>query len=252
MSFRLFYHIYSHKIFFWLFIVTFVAQIFFWKQTENIKPSFEIIPPVPSQYLVSTLSLGDNEFLFRVLGTRLQNSGDVFAGFVALKNYDYSRLYQWMTMLDGLNPKSNFIPALAAYYYAQTQNKPDTRYIVDYLDQHSSRDIDNKWWWLFQGTYIAKNNLGDMNRALEMAEKLSSNNSPSAPFWTKQMPAFLYEEMGDGCMAFTVIEKLIKESESGERQISAQEMNFMRVFINQRLAKLQKQKFDPRKCKKNL
>ena len=87
---------------------------------------------------------------------------------------------------------------------------------------------------------------------MEIAEKLSSNNSPSAPFWTKQMPAFLYEEMGDGCMAFVVIEKLIKESESGERQISAQEMNFMRVFINQRLAKLQKQKFDPRKCKKNL
>jgi len=252
MSFRLFYHIYSHKIFFWLFVATFVAQIFFWKQTENIKPSFEIIPPVPSKYLVSTLSLGDNEFLFRILGTRLQNSGDVFAGFVALKNYDYSRLYQWMVMLDGLNPKSNFIPALAAYYYSQTQNKPDTRYIVDYLDQHSSRDIDNKWWWLFQGTYIAKNNLGDINRALEMAEKLSSNNSPSAPFWTKQMPAFLYEEMGDGCMAFVVIEKLIKESESGERKISAQEMNFMRVFINQRLAKLQKQKFDPRKCKKNL
>ncbi|MES2962066.1 MAG: hypothetical protein V4694_06765 [Pseudomonadota bacterium] len=248
----LFYHIYSHKIFFWLFIATFVAQIFFWKQTENIKPSFEIIPPVPSKYLVSTLSLGDNEFLFRVLGTRLQNSGDVFAGFIALKNYDYSRLYQWMTMLDELNPKSNFIPALAAYYYSQTQNKPDTRYIVDYLDQHASRDIDNKWWWLFQGTYIAKNNLGDINRALEMAEKLSSNNSPNAPFWTKQMPAFLYEEMGDGCMAFAVIENLIKESESGERQISAQEMNFMRVFINQRLAKLQKQKFDPRKCKKNL
>ncbi len=252
MSFRLFYHIYSHKIFFWLFIFTFIAQIFFWKETENIKPNFEIIPPAPSKYLVSTLSLGDNEFSFRVLGARLQNSGDVFAGFLALKNYDYSRLYQWMTMLDELNPKSNFIPALAAYYYSQTQNKPDTRYVVDYLDQHSSRDIDNKWWWLFQGTYIAKNNLGDMNRALEMAEKLSSNNSPNAPFWTKQLPAFLYEEMGDGCMAFTVIEKLIKESESGERQISAQEMNFMRVFINQRLAKLQKQKFDPRKCKRNL
>ena len=249
MSFRLFYHIYSHKIFFWLFIATFIAQIFFWKQTENIKPSFEIIPPVPSKYLVSTLSLGDNEFLFRILGTRLQNSGDVFAGFVALKNYDYSRLYQWMVMLDELNPKSNFIPALAAYYYSQTQNKPDTRYIVDYLDEHSSKDIDANWWWLFQGTYIAKNNLENPSRALELAHKLAKNNAKNAPLWTKELPAFLLEESGESCLAFEVIEKLIKESESGQHQISANEMNFMRHFINERLAKLKKQKFNPRQCR---
>ncbi len=248
MSFRLFYHLYSHKIFFWFFVLTFVCQIFFWKKTESLKPSFDIVPPAPNQYLVSALSLGDKEFLFRVLATRLQNSGDVFAGFLALKDYDYSRVYQWMTTLDTLNAKSNFVPAIAAYYYSQTQKEKDTRYIVDYLEEHSEKNIDANWWWLFQATYIAKKNMGDMNRALEIAYKLSENNAPSAPFWTKQLPAFLYEEIGDACMAFTVIESLIKESESGVRQVTAEELNFMRHFINDRLAKLKKQKFDPRQC----
>ena len=251
MNFRFFYHLYSHKIFFWLFIATFICQILFWKKTENIKPQFDIVPPAPSKYLISAISLGDNEFLFRILATRLQNSGDVFAGFLALKDYDYLRIYHWMTALDTLNDKSNLVPALASYYYAQTQNKPDTVYLVNYLDEHSSKDIDANWWWMWQASDIAKNTLTDNDRALELAYKLSKNKAENAPIWTRELPAFLHEEMGDGCMAFGVITKLIKESESGERQIKPEEMNFMRYFINERLAKLKKQKFDPRKCSKN-
>jgi hypothetical protein len=249
---QFFYHLYTHKIFFWLFILTFAGQIFFWKQTEKFHPTLEIIPPAPNKYLVSAISFGDKEFLFRILSARLQNSGDVFAGFLALKKYDYSRIYQWMKMLDELNPQSNFVPALASYYYAQTQKTEDTRYIINYLSEHAMRDLDNNWWWLFQAVFIAKNNLRDMKVALDVAQKLSQNNSPSAPFWTKQMPAFIYEEMGDGCMAFSVIENLIKESESGARKITPEEMNFMRYFINERLSRLKKQKFDPRKCRSKI
>lgn len=228
----------------------FLCQILFWKQTESLKPNFDIVPPAPNKYLVSTISLGDKEFLFRVLATRLQNSGDVFAGFLALKKYDYSRVYQWMKMLDSLNHKSHFVPAIAAYYYSQTQTEADVHYIVDYLDEHAAKDLNAKWWWLFQATYIAKNNMHDLSRALDIAYKLSKNTAADAPFWTKEMPAFIHEEMGDGCMAFAVIESLIREGESGARKINPEEMNFMRYFISDRLSKLQKQKFDPRKCSK--
>jgi hypothetical protein len=247
-DFRFFYHLYNHKISLWFFILFFALQIFFWHKTESVKPALDIVPEAPSKYLVSAASLGDNEFLFRVMAARLQNSGDVFAGFVALKKYDYSRIYQWLTALDQLNDKSNFAPALAAYIYSQTQTHQDTKYIVDYLDEHSAKDIDKNWWWLFQAIYIAKKSLGDINRALDLAYKLSENNAKNAPLWTKQMPAFIHEEMGDGCMAFYVIEKIISESESGVRQVSAEELNFMRSFIKDRLHKLKEGKFDPKKC----
>lgn len=248
MNYKIFYHLNSHKIFFYLFCIVFTCQIFFWKKTEKLIPPFDIVPPAPNQYLISATSLGDKEFLFRILALRLQNSGDIFAGFVALKNYDYLRIYQWMKALDTLNDKSRLVPSMASYYYSQTQKTEDTRYIVNYLDEFASRDIDNQWWWLFQASYIAKINLKDMDRALELAYKLSTNNAVNAPLWTKQLPAFLHANMGDGCMAFGVIEKLIKESESGQRQIKPEELNFMRHFINDRLSKLKAQKFDPRKC----
>lgn len=247
---KFFYHLYSHKIFFWLFVVTFLLQIFFWKQTENIKAKFDIIPPAPSKYLVSAASLGDKEFLFRILATRLQNSGDIFAGFISLKNYDYLRIYQWITTLDTLNEKSNFVPSLAAYYYSQTQNVSDIKYIVNYLDEHASKNVDKNWWWFFQAIYLARNKLQDMNRSLELAYKLSSNNDKNAPIWTKQMPAFIHEEMGDGCMAFKVIEQILKENESGTETLKPEDIDFMRFFIKERLKHLQDRKFDPTKCKK--
>lgn len=246
---QFFYHLYSHKIFFWLFIATFILQILFWKETEDIKPKFEIIPPAPSKYLISAASLGDNEFLFRILATRLQNSGDVFAGFVSLKSYDYSRIYNWMKTLDTLNQKSNFVPSLAAYYYSQTQNVSDIKYIVNYLDEHASQNIDKKWWWFFQAIYLAKNKLNDMDRSLELAYKLSENKDKNAPIWTKQMPAFIHEEMGDGCMAFKIIEQILKENEDGSTQIKPEDIDFMRFFIKERLKHLQDRKFDPTKCK---
>lgn len=251
MSARFFFHLYSHKIFFWLFVLTFACQIFFWKATEKFHTTLEVIPPAPNEYLVSAMSLGDKEFLFRVLASRLQNSGDIFAGFVSLQNYDYLRLYQWMTAIDTLNKKSHILPTLASYYYSQTQNNEDNYHILKYIDEHSSENIDDNWWWLFQAIYISKR-IGDFDQALYFAEKLAENEAETAPFWTKQMPAFISEEMGDGCMAFNVISKLIAESESGERQITAKEMNFMRSFISHRLARLKEGKFDPRKCSKKL
>lgn len=210
------------------------------------------MPEAPSKYAIAATSLGDKEFLFRALATRLQNSGDVFAGFIALKNYDYSRVYQWLKTLDDLNSKSDFAPSLASYYYAQTQNKADNIYIVNYLEDHASKDIDAKWWWLFQAIYIAQKDLKDLNRALEIAKKLSQNNSPNAPIWTKEAPAFIGAAVGDDCLAFSVIHKIIQENESGIRQVTPEEMNFMKHFIQDTLTRLQKKNFNPNKCKTNL
>ena len=209
------------------------------------------MPKAPNKYLTSIASFGDKEFLFRILAMRLQNSGDVFAGFVSLKNYDYLRIYNWMTRLDSLNNKSRLVPSLASYYYSQTTKKEDTRFIVKYLDEHSSPNIDANWWWLFQAVFIAKDVLKDFDLALKLSKKLAKNNAKEAPFWTKQMPAFISEQMGQGCASFHVIKKLIDESNSGKRKISAKEMDFMRYFIDNRLKKLKNQKFDPRNARRN-
>lgn len=247
-NFTIFFHSHSHKIFFYLFLIAFFCQILFWFDTKNIKPNYDIVPTPPNQYFLKGASLGDSEFLFRILSLRIQNSGDVFAGFSSLKNYDYSRLYQWFVALDSLNEKSNLIPALSTYYFAQTANNNDLQHIMNYLDFHNEKNIDANWWWIFQEIMLAQKNLHDDKLALKLAYKLSQNNAKDAPLWTKEMPAFIHAKLGNSCMAFKIIQKILEENERGTRKISADEMNFMRHFINERLTKLKGEKFDPNKC----
>lgn len=243
-----FYHHYCHRLFFWLFVIAFLAQVFFWKKTESIRLAYEIVPEAPSNSAIKILSFGDDQFLFRILASRLQNMGDVFAGFVSLKKYDYLRLYNWMNKLDNLDNNSRLIPSLASYYFSNNDNEKNLRLIVKYLDEHSSKNIDKHWWWLFQATEIARKNIKDLDLAMSLAQKLANNETQDAPFWTKQILAFIARDRGDDCLAFQVINKLILESENGTRQIKVNEMNFMRHFININLKKLKQKNFDPRQC----
>lgn len=248
-NFRLFFHLYSYKIFFYLFILTFGAQIFFWYKTENIKPKYDIVPNLPSPYFIKAASLGDNEFLFRILSFQLQNAGDVFAGFVSLRNYDYQKLYAWWNLLDELNAKSNLIPALSTYYYSQTQNKSDVRLVIKYIQNRADKDLNANWWWLYQSIYIATNVLNDYDLGIKIAKEVASNTDPNAPYWTKQLPAYLNARIGNDCIAFKIISEMIEEDKKGIRKFKAEELSFMRHFINQRLENLKKKNFDPTKCK---
>lgn len=214
-----------------------------------MKPDVYIVPPVPNKYAVEALSLGDKEFYFRVLAQGIENTGDTFGRFTALKNYDYARLYDWFKLLDSLDNKSKYVPSLAANYYSQTQNYKDTKYIVKYLDEYSSKDIDENWWFLWQATYIANFILNDHQWAMKLAYKLSKNNAVNAPFWTKEMPALIDARRGADCSALIFIKRLLQENESGVRKISANEMDFMHYFIKQRLENLKKKNFNPELCK---
>ena len=247
-KYRLFFHLNSHIIFLYFFLLILLFQIIFWSKTENIKPKFNILPNAPSHNLIKIISFGDNEFLFRILALRIQNAGDIFGGFSSLNNYDYSLLYQWLKILDSLNSKSNLTPSFASYYFGHTSSKEKAIYIAKYLEEHSVKNINEKWWWMFQAIYIATNSLQNKELALKFAYELSKANS-GAPLWTKQMPAFINLKYGNRCAAFKIISNIITESNAAGTKIKAKELNFMRYFINERLSEFEKQKFNPYSCK---
>ncbi len=89
-----------------------------------------------------------SNFIFRNFAFKIQNAGDSWGRFTALKHYNYQKLQGWFYLLDELDSQSNFIPSLASYYYSQTQNPEDTIYIIEYLRDHANKDLRNKWWWL--------------------------------------------------------------------------------------------------------
>lgn len=208
-----------------------VAQLGYWYETKGIKPELGIVPDVPGKAAVEALSFGDNEFFFRILAFNLQNAGDTFGRVTALRFYDMNKLYHWFTLLDGLNAKSNMMPAMACYYFSQTQNTPDVRYIVDYLYDHSMRDISHKWWWLMQSIYLAQHKLNDMDLALKVSKPLVSDGVPA---WAQQMAAVVREKRGEFEDALKIMEA-IKEN---AKDLTDADLKYMTYFIEERIGAL--------------
>lgn len=223
-----------------IFLGLLVAQIVFWSQTRSIWPNMSIVPDVPGREVVKALSLGDEQFYFRVLALQIQNAGDTFGRFTPLKDYDYNKLSKWFHLLDMLDNRSDYIPSLATYYYSQTQNTPDVRYIVDYLSTHAEGQVEQKWWWLIQAIYLANHKLNDKELALKVGAPLI--NARGIPLWARHFPAFIYEQQGEMEQALYVMEHVLKNYE--EEKLSREDFNFMKYFIEERLNKGLPEGFD--------
>ncbi|MDX2074474.1 MAG: hypothetical protein SFX19_08960, partial [Alphaproteobacteria bacterium] len=172
-----------------LFIIA-ACNVVFWTETRHIRPELGVVPPVPGKEELAILKMGDDQFYFRSLALKMQNAGDTYGRFTALREYNMDRMYHWFTLLDTLDAKSNMMPAMAAYYFSQTQNSKDVRPLVDYLYEHSVRDIEHKWWWLLQSIYLAQYKLEDMDLALKAAKPLVDKR---VPIWAQQMAAVVHE-----------------------------------------------------------
>ncbi len=208
-----------------------LLQAGFWVETRSIKPPMGIVPDVPGRAAVHALAFGDNEFFFRVLAFNLQNAGDTYGRFTSLRHYDMRKLYHWWMLLDELNPKSDMLPAMATYYFAQTQNKADVRYIVDYLYAHATRDVPDKWWWLMQSIYLSQHKLEDMELALKVSQPMVN---PDVPAFAQQMAAVVREKRGEFEDALAIMETI----RDNAKQITEADLKYMTYFIEERLKRL--------------
>lgn len=214
-------------------ILCFAAlQLGFWHETRGIKPDLSVVPDVPGRAAVHALAFGDNQFYFRTLAFTLQNAGDTFGRFTALRYYDFNKLYHWFNLLDELDARSNMIPSLATYYFAQTQNTPDVRYVVDYLYVHATRDVEHKWWWLLQSIYLAMHKLNDMDLALKVAKPMVN---PKVPIFAQQMAAVVHEKRGEMEDALKIMETIKDNADA----IPDADFKYMTYFVKERLKTLE-------------
>lgn len=210
----------------------FTLNVLFFIEIKHIKPKLNIVPPVIGEKHVDALALGDKQFYFRVLGLKIQNAGDSFGRFSALKEYDYERLERWFLLLDKIDNESNFIPTLAGYYFSQTQNIPDVIHIINYLRSHSKYNLQKKWWWLIQSAFLAESKLKNYDLALEISYEIK-NLPPDAPPWAKYFSSIILAKIGDNDKAAEMMSVLIHNHDD----INEQEWNFIKFFFKDRLKK---------------
>lgn len=211
---------------------------FIWNGTKSIKVELEVLPKVPSKEIFKATSFGDEEMGFRYNSYILQFAGDTFGRITPLKDYDYKKLHSWWMLLDEVNSVSDLLAYMVAYYYSSSQTpKLHVPYVVDFLEKHSDKHPEDKWWWYSQAAYNAKFKLEDKEVALRISKKLA--NLPKdldIPIWTRQLEAFIYEDSGEYEKACDIIVNVIKDF--GEDKLTEGEMNFIHHFLQERLRAL--------------
>jgi tetratricopeptide (TPR) repeat protein len=226
----------QHKttLFLWLALA---AQIAVWSLSYNNRASWANVPPAPASTWQSAVpALGDTELAYRAYGIMLQNMGDEGGMSRAFDEYNYDHLGGWFRALDRLNDVSNYVPILAAYYYSGTTRAGNFDPVIDFLADVGTRPSQpggaKKWRWLMQAVYLARFKQNDLDKALELAQKLADLNDPDMPVWVKQMPAIILGAKGE---RETAREMMIQVLDSSKNSLHPAEVRFLVDYVCEQL-----------------
>lgn len=198
---------------FFVFLLALALNFIFWKQARSFVEPWPNVPNPPHSAVLSAMALGDNQIAYRMTGYFLQNIGSAGGRSEALQDYDYAALEKWLYVSNDLDPYSNYIPYLAAYYFSATQNPQQVRHLIGYLTTNGEVDAPSKWRWSAQAVYLSQFVLEDSQFALSLAERLSVR--PGIADWAKQLPALVNIRMGNKDTAYALLLNMLdKERDS--------------------------------------
>jgi hypothetical protein len=209
-----------------------ICNIALWSSVRPVKARWMNIPPAPSGISATGIGLGDAQIAYRVYGIMIQNFGDTGGRTTALKDYDYEALGTWLRLEHTLDPKSDYVPFLAAYVFGGSQDPQKLGPVIDYLAEAAGEGEGEKWRWLAQAVHLARFKMQDMPRAFALANKLAAMYRPGMPAWVLQMPAFVMTESGDKQAALGLMLEILQSSLG---KIPQQETNAMIDYLCTRI-----------------
>ena len=207
-------------------------NLLFWCGSRDVYERWSGVPPVPTRNGAVMMALGDPELSYRSLALVIQNIGDIGADTTPLKDYDYKELGKWFFLLHSLDPVSDHVPMVAAYYFGATKVPKDVAAVVEYLSVVGQIPAGEKWHWLADAVYLAQHRMYDFDLALKLAYILAKMpNSDAMPQWARQMPAFVLGKKGDKEAARDMMENML----ATQKNLRPEEINAMKAFLVDRL-----------------
>lgn len=206
----------------------------FWFASRDIYASWQGVPPVPTKRGAISMTLGDTQFSYRFLALTLQNIGNVGRDFTPLKEYNYERLGKWFFLLHDLDPASDHVPMIAAYYFGATRVREDAAHVAKYLEVAGDSPVGEKWRWLAHAAFLAQHRMGDLDYALDLAYRLRKIKplSGDLPQWARDMPAIILTAKGEKEAA----QKILQDMIVSEQNLHPAEVEFMRGYLIDQLS----------------
>lgn len=199
-----------------------------WYSVRDVKTQWSNVPPAPSFSGSMWASLSDPQFAYRTYGVFVQNMGFTGGRVTAYKDYDYEGLGRWFQLSHKLDSKSDFMPFLAGYSFSASQDPQKLKPVIDYLEVAAGNGEGQKWRFLAQAAFLARFKMDDLDRALELAEKLANIENPEMAVWAKQMPVFVLTAQGEKEAAYNLMVSMLHtEAEN----LHPNEVNAMVAYI---------------------
>lgn len=194
------------------FLVVFAIQVL----THQLGKEQAIVEYTPLGHPLSApiyegLSFGSVQLMSYLLAIRLQLHDNQAGRHILYKDLNYNRLVRWLEEIYRLNLRSEYPMLLASRVYSSTRDKQGLRIILEYIDRTFDYDPQLHWRRLAEATVIAKHQLGDLELALRMAEKLASQpKSIKMPRWARDKYFLVLADMNEYEAAIAIVLGLLQ------------------------------------------
>jgi len=235
-------HTFLLFVLFALFALSLGLNAALWRSVRPVMIQWSNVPPVPTAAGALWSALGDKQLAFRGYGLMIQNMGDTGGLVTPLVDYDYERLGKWFRLVHEFDPNSDFLPFLAGYFFGGVKDPEKLAPIVDYLEIAAGNGEGQKWRFLGQAAFLARFKMKDLDRALELAHKLSSFENPDMATWARQMPVFIMTAQGEKKAAYALMVSILK---TDAENLHPNEVNATLDYLCTRILDEQEASVDP-------
>lgn len=173
------------------------------------------LPEPPGEVMLTAMSVGDKVTFSKVLTLWLQAFDNQQGQSVSFHDLDYDKVVGWLRSILYLDRNTHYPMLNATYVYSFVQDPVKVRKMVEFVREEFANDPEAYWHWMASATSIAKNEVDDLELALEMAGELhgATEGIEGVPSWARQMKAFLYQDLNRFDEAVTFLENLVEGGE---------------------------------------
>lgn len=223
-------------------VLALLINFIFWLNLRDMQAQWSNVPPAPKEHFAAIYGLGDEAFSYRINALMLQNLGDTGGRVTSLKDYNYEDLTAWFFLQDKLDPVSDHIPHLAAYYFGNVQEPEKYRPVLEYLKMVGMRSEGIKWNWLYFAVYFARHKMNDLDKALELANALAKSENPKVPDMIRNMSAYVLNMKGSKQEAYSM---LVESLKANMDSMSSENINSTLAYICEQILDEAEAKEDP-------
>lgn len=157
------------------------------------------------------LSMGSTQLLGYLLALRLQLHDNQAGRHFRYSLIDYDVLVDWLDRITEISEGTEYPMLLASRIYSSTSDSKRLRKILAFIERRFEDDPQKHWRRLAEASLLAKHQLGDLELALSMAEKLALQPATvRMPPWARDFRFLLLADLNQLESAIAIIQAMLQ------------------------------------------